>query len=134
MNIKRYWYAVLASFVTMTFVGTVINDIAFDYLMSPTDQTGSVKEFIDMAPIMMGAYLIINMIFAYFYVKMRQTGHIKEGIKFGFLFSLIISCMTLVDYSIFQFEFSSLISDSILNLITYVTGGIVVSLVYKPAS
>lgn len=134
MNIKRYWLSVVASFVAMAIAGMVSSMIFMEQLASFASIGRSVGEVMDMMPLMMAAYFVITMVFCYLYTILRKSGDIKEAIKIGLLFGIMISGITWVNYSMLPFEMPALIADNLINLFTYTVGGIVVSVIYKPAT
>tara|TARA_R110002096_G_scaffold432240_1_gene648728 strand:- start:151835 stop:152239 length:405 start_codon:yes stop_codon:yes gene_type:complete len=134
MNIKRYWLAVLAAYVTMTISGIVGSIIFANQLESYAALARNEDELMGMMPLMFGAYIIMTIVFCYIYVKIRRSGDIMEGAKVGALIGILVSSLTWVLYSMLPFDMPALIADNVINLSTNIVGGITMALVYKPAA
>ena len=134
MNIKRFWLAVIAAYVTMTITGIVGSMIFMDQLASYAALGRKEEELMGMMPLMFGAYIIMTIIFCYIYVNIRKSSDIMEGARVGALVGIFVSCLTWVLYSMLPFEMPALIADNVINISTNTVGGITFALVYKPST
>lgn len=134
MNVKSFIYAIIASYFAMAVAG-IVGDLATKEQMASLIAISRGEEGMGamMAWMLLG-YLISTIVFCYIFIKGRNKGGIGEGIKFGAIFGVGMSGAILVNYSMFPYEMIAMITQVVLIILIYIIGGIVASLVYKPAT
>lgn len=132
MNVQRYVIAVIVSFIIMGFAGFGGSMLLAEQLSSFVAISRGMEGNAVLMPYSMLGYLIITAIFTYIYIVGRQAGDIAEGLKFGAMFGILMSGMSLVYYSILPIEIDALIADVVINIVVYMFGGATVALLYKP--
>ena len=134
MNTKSYGIAVIATYVVMSILGVASSMITMEQMASYIAIARPEAELMAMAPWMYVGYLIVTVIFCYIYVKGRESGGWIEGARFGLLFGVLMSGISMVMYSALPVDMTALITEIIVTLIIYTVGWITVGTVYKPSS
>jgi len=132
MNIQRYFLAVIVSFIVMGFAGFGGSVIFAEQLSSFIAISRGMEGNAVLMPYSMLGYLIITAIFTYIYIVGRDAGKIAEGLKFGAMFGVMMSGISLINYSILPIEISAMVADMIINIVVYTIGGVVIAMLYKP--
>lgn len=132
MNIQRYLLAVIVSFIVMGFAGFGGSVIFAEQLSSFIAISRGMEGNAILMPYSMLGYLIITAIFTYIYIVGRDAGNIAEGLKFGAMFGVMMSGISLINYSILPIEMIALLVDMVINIVVYTIGGAVIAMLYKP--
>ena len=133
MNVKSYVFAVIASYFAMAIAG-VVSDLATREQMASLLMISRGEEgMAAMMGWMLFGYLVSTILFCYIFVKGRDNGGVGEGVRFGAIFGVAMCGPILVNYSIFPYEMIAMVTQAVLTVLIYIIGGIVASLVYKPA-
>lgn len=132
MNMQRYILATIVSFIVMGLAGFGGSVLFAEQLSSFIAISRGMEGNAVLMPYSMLGYLIITAIFTYIYIVGREAGDILEGVKYGAMFGVMMSGMSLVYYSILPIQVSALIADSAINIIVYTIGGATIAFLYKP--
>ena len=133
MTNKSYWLSVVAAFIAMGVVAATLVMLFGTQMASVMAAGRPMEEMQALMPWQMGGYFLITCVFAHIYSKGLEGGGWKEGMRFGALFSLIMCGVSLLNYSVYPWEFQAMLADTFINVVFYTVGGIVVGLIYKPA-
>lgn len=134
MNSKSYIISVIATYVVMSILGVASQMVTMEQMASYVPLLRPQAELVAMAPFMYIGYLVITIFFCYIYIKGRETGGWMEGLKYGVIFGLMMSGMSLVVFATLPIDMSALITEIVVTIVIYAVGGITTALVYKPTS
>lgn len=127
---KTYWFSVVASFITMGVVAMGMSTVLMDQFASLMAISRGEQVLIEWQ---MGGYVLITLVFVYIYAKGRENGGWQEGGRYGITMGLLMCGVSIFYYSALPLTLDTLMADMVINIVTYTAGGIVVSLLYKPA-
>lgn len=132
MNVQRYFLAVIVSFIVMGFAGFGGSVLFAEQLSSFIAISRGMEGNAVLMPYSMAGYLIITAIFTYIYIVGRDAGNVAEGLKFGAMFGVMMSGISLINYSILPIEISAMVADMVINIVVYTIGGATIAILYKP--
>jgi hypothetical protein len=136
MNFARVAASALAAWVVSIPVGYVVNEILLKDIYTANAAAMRTQEAMMAAvPLGFAATLVGFFVFAYMYAKGYEgTSGPTEGLRFGVLVALLLSCFGLVwQYVVYPINgtmMAAMIIDTIVELALY---GAIVGTIYKPA-
>ncbi len=134
MTNVKYWLAVVAAFVAM---GAAAQGLLFLLGGNMSSMTAIARPEADMMRLFwvsLVGYFVITCAMTYIFTKGREGGGWMEGARFGAVIGVMMCGMSMWMYSVYPWELPAFYTDMFMNVVVYTVGGIVISLVYKPAS
>ena len=130
MNTKRYFLAVLATFVAIFVVDFIIHGILLtDMYMKTAQLWRSQEEY--LMPYMLISHLTFTAVFVFIFTRNYEGKGIGEGLRFGFYIGLLFATMNIGMYSYMPIPFSLIAAWIVASIAKGLIAGAVTSLVYK---
>ncbi len=130
----RYWLAVVAAYVAMGAAAPVMVMLLGDQLASQAAIGRPEADLMRLFWVSLVGYFVITCVMVYIFSRGREGKGWMEGARFGALIGLMMCGTSMWMYSVYPWELPALYTDMFINIVVYTLGGIVISLVYKPAS
>lgn len=137
MNFGRIALAAVVAWAVSLPVGFLVNDVLFAGMMAANASVLRPEaDIMAMLPLGFAVLLVGFFAFAYMYAKGYEGGSgVVEGLRFGFLASLVVTGFAMVwmyvSYPITSSYAIAIIADSVVEMTLY---GAIVGAIYKPTA
>ena len=130
MNTKRYFLAVLATFVAIFVVDFIIHGILLtDMYMKTAQLWRSQEEY--LMPYMLISQLTFTAVFVFIFTRNYKGKGIGEGLRFGFYIGLLFATMNIGMYSYMPIPLALVGAWIVASIVKGLIMGAITSLVYK---
>lgn len=133
MKNKYYWFAVISAFIAMGIVAPAMLLVLGDNMASMSARGRDPEDMMRLMWVQLVGYFLITCVMVYIFSKGRDGTGWMEGARFGALIGLMMCGVSMWMYSVYPWELPAFYTDMFINMVVYTVGGIVMSLVYKPA-
>lgn len=136
MKNKTFWIGFVVVYVTMQAIGFVIHGVMLNDTYESLAAVFRPKEVMDsMMPIMIVSAAVVLFVFCYAFTQGREGTGVMEGVRYGTLMGVFIGLPTSVDvYVIYPITQELAAIWFISTVVSFVIGGAVFSMIYKPSS
>ncbi len=130
MNTKRYFLALLVTFIAVFIVDFITHGILLMDLYEKTAQLWRPQEEYLM-PYMLISQLTFTAVFVCIFTRNYEAKGIGEGLRFGFYIGLLLATLNIGVYSYMPIPFALMVAWIVASLAKGLIMGAVTSLVYK---
>lgn len=135
MNTNRYLIASLAVAVWLLLYGFVVNTIVLAEFWAANTATGLMRaEGEEQMWAVLVSCLLQGFALGYIFTRGYEHRGIGEGVRFGLLMIWLVGAIYLLLYALQPFTLAGLLVSVIADGIMYVGAGVLLALLYKPAS